>query len=50
MELFMKKSKLLMITVAVFTVLSVSACAPLFHGGGHGNGNGGGHSESKGRG
>lgn len=44
----MKKSKLLMITVAVFTVLSVSACAPLFHGGGHGNG--GGHSESKGRG
>ena len=40
----MKKSKLLMLTIAVCTVLSVSACAPFWH---HGGG-GGGHSEGRG--
>jgi hypothetical protein len=42
----MKKSKLLILTIAVCTVLSVSACAPFWHHGG--GGHGGGHSEGRG--
>ena len=32
-ELFMKNSKLFLLTMALATIIGLSACAPLFHGG-----------------